>query len=94
MTCMKKLIIGGAVSALLLNAACTSVPIKLSGEVAARVSTQKTEFVTSPSEPVMSVTLERVVRKSDSCPQLKAALVNTEVSGVNKICYYITEKET
>ena len=90
---MNKLLISIAVGALLCSAACSPVPVKFGGEVDIQVYTQKIEAAPSSVKSVTDVTFERVVRKTDICPKLGASLVNTEVSGRNKICYYIAEKE-
>lgn len=90
---MNKLLIGSAVGGLLCSAACSPVPVKLVGEVDVQVITQKIEAAPSSEKSVTDVTFERVVRKVDICPKLGASLVNTEVSGRSKICYYVAEKE-
>lgn len=91
---MSRRFICSAVALIGLCAACTPVPVELSGEVDVNVSGPKTVVIDRPVASVTNVTIERVVGELDKCPSLNASLVNTEVSGGTKICYYIIEKET
>ena len=91
---MSKHFICSAVAVVGLSAACTPVPVELSGEIDINVSGPTVVSNEERAKSVTNVTLERVVGGSAKCPKLNASLVNTEVSGGTKICYYIAEKET
>lgn len=90
---MNRRFIFSSVAVVVLTAACTPVPVKLSGEIDVNVNTSKADTTLGTVKSVTSVTIERVVGELDKCPKLDAPLVNTEASGGTKICYYITEQE-
>ena len=91
---MSRHFICSAVAVVGLSAACTPVPVELSGEIDVNVSGPKEVANDERAKSVTNVTMQRVVGELATCPKLNASLVNTEVSGGTKICYYIAEKET